>query len=82
MSSQSEPRVLLSREEISAAVTRLAAEIKRDYLNKHPLLIGILKDSFMFMADLVRRLDRLLEVEFVSGCPATVKVPRVQVRFG
>lgn len=62
MSSQSELRVLLSREEIAVAVTRLAAEIKRDYLNKHPLLIGILKDSFMFMAGLVRRLDLPLEV--------------------
>lgn len=61
MSSQSELRVLLSREEIAVAVTRLAAEIKRDYLNKHPLLIGILKGSFMFMAGLVRRLDLPLE---------------------
>ena len=65
MSSQSELRVLLSREEIAATVKRLAAEIKRDYLNKRPLLIGILKGSFMFMADLIRRLDLPLEVEFI-----------------
>jgi len=65
MSSQSEPCILLSREEIAAAVERLAAEIKRDYIATPPLLIGILKGSFMFMADLIRLLDLPLEVEFV-----------------
>ncbi len=65
MSSQLEPRILFSREEIEAAVKRLAAEIRKDYLGKRPLLIGILKGSFMFMADLIRLLDFPLEVEFV-----------------
>ena len=46
-------------------VERLAAEIRRDYQGKHPLLIGILKGSFMFMADLIRFLDFPLEVEFI-----------------
>jgi len=63
----SEPKlsVLFTRDEIEVAVNRLAAEIRRDYLTKHPILIGILKGSFMFMADLIRRLDFPLEVEFV-----------------
>jgi hypoxanthine phosphoribosyltransferase len=65
MSSQSEPQVLFSRQEIAAEVTRLAAEIKIDYQGKYPLLIGVLKGSFMFMADLVRLLDFPLEVEFI-----------------
>jgi len=46
-------------------VSTLAAEIKKDYQGKHPLLIGILKGSFMFMADLIRLLDFPLEVEFI-----------------
>jgi len=66
MNSQPEPRVLFSREEIAAAVKRLAVEIRKDYLGKHPILIGILKGSFMFMADLIRLLDLPLEVEFVG----------------
>ncbi len=65
MKSQPEPRILFSREEIEAAVKRLAAEIRQDYLGKSPVLVGILKGSFMFMADLVRLLDLPLEVEFV-----------------
>jgi len=65
MSSQPEPRILLSRQEVEATVNRLAAEISKDYQGKHPLLIGILKGSFMFMADLIRLLDFPLEVEFI-----------------
>ena len=65
MSSQSKPHILFRREEIEATVRRLAAEIKRDYQGKHPLLIGILKGSFMFMADLIRLLNFPLEVEFI-----------------
>ena len=72
MSLQPEPRVLLSRQEIEAAVNSLAAELNRDYHGKHPVLIGVLKGSFMFLADLVRRLNFPLEVEFVRlssyGC--------------
>ena len=65
MSAQAKPRVLYGREEIAAAVDRLAAEITRDYQGKNPILIGVLKGSFVFMADLVRRLDFPLEVEFM-----------------
>ncbi|MBA7481876.1 Hypoxanthine-guanine phosphoribosyltransferase [subsurface metagenome] len=65
MSSQPKPRILFRREEIEATVKRLAAEIRRDYQGKHPLLIGILKGSFMFMADLIRLLNFPLEVEFI-----------------
>jgi len=65
MSMQPEPHILFRREEIEATVKRLAAEIKKDYQDKHPLLIGILKGSFMFMADLIRLLNFPLEVEFI-----------------
>jgi hypoxanthine phosphoribosyltransferase len=62
-----EPKLglLFTRDEIAAAVRRLAAEISRDYRDKKPLLIGVLKGSFVFLADLVRQLDFPLEVEFV-----------------
>ena len=66
MNSQPELQILFSKAEIAAAVSRLAIEIKKDYQDKYPLLIGILKGSFMFMADLVRLLDFPLEVEFIQ----------------
>ncbi len=65
MSAQPKPHILFRREEIETTVKRLAAEIKEDYQGKHPLLIGILKGSFMFMADLIRFLNFPLEVEFI-----------------
>ncbi len=60
------PRVLFSQAEIEATVRRLAAELTRYYHNKHPVLVGILKGSFMFMADLIRLLDFPVEVEFIQ----------------
>ena len=65
MSAQFNPRILFDRYDIAATVNKLAAEITRDYQGKYPLLTGILKGSFMFMADLVRLLDFPLEVDFI-----------------
>ena len=62
----SQPKVLITSDEIRNAVTRLAGEIKRDYEGKQPLLVGVLKGSFVFMADLVRQLDLPLEVDFIT----------------
>ena len=57
--------ILFTKDEIATAVSRLAAEISRDYRDKHPLLIAVLKGSFVFLADLIRQLDFPLEIEFV-----------------
>ncbi len=65
MSSQPKLHILFTSKEIEARVKELAAEIKKDYHDKYPLLIGILKGSFLFMADLIRLLDFPLEVEFI-----------------
>ncbi len=59
------PQILIARRDIDKAVDRLAGEIARDYKGKNPLLIGILKGSFIFMADLVRSIAMPLEVTFV-----------------
>ena len=56
---------LYSREDIAAAVEKLANEIRRDYLGKRLVIVGILKGSFMFIADLIRQLNIPVEVEFV-----------------
>ena len=46
-------------------MVRLAQEIRRDYEDKNPLLVAILKGSFVFLADLIRLLGFPLEIEFV-----------------
>jgi hypoxanthine phosphoribosyltransferase len=79
-----QPKRLIIQGKINQAVANLAAEINRDYRGKQPLLIGILKGSFVFMADLVRRLDLPIEVDFVklssygSGTRTSGKVKVVQ----
>ncbi len=65
MSSQPKLTLLFTSDEIAATVKKLATEIRQDYRDKHPILIGVLKGSFIFMADLIRLLDFPLEVEFV-----------------
>jgi hypoxanthine phosphoribosyltransferase len=65
MNSQARLQVLVTKAEIAATIKRLASAITRDYREKNPLLLGILKGSFVFLADLVRQLDFPLEVEFV-----------------
>ena len=65
MDAELKPRVLYRRDEIAAAVQRLAGDIGRDYRGKCPLLIGVLKGSFMFMADLVRQLGIPLQMDFI-----------------
>jgi hypoxanthine phosphoribosyltransferase len=65
MSCQDKLSILYSREEIASKIKLLAQEIKRDYKDKNPILISILKGSFIFLADLIRELDFPLEVEFV-----------------
>jgi hypoxanthine phosphoribosyltransferase len=62
---QQQLKIIISRDEIAKAVNRLAREINRDYQGKHPLLVSVLRGSFMFTADLIRQLDLPLELDFV-----------------
>lgn len=62
--------VLFSRERVQAATKELGAQIARDYADQSPLIVPILKGSFIFAADLVRALDpcpQHMAVEFVSA---------------
>jgi hypoxanthine phosphoribosyltransferase len=66
MSSEVKLSVLFTAEQIDAAVKRLASEIRRDYADKNPILIAVLKGSFVFLADLVRELNFPLQIEFAQ----------------
>jgi hypoxanthine phosphoribosyltransferase len=61
----SHKKLIISREAIAARIKELAARISRDYADKNPLLVGILKGAFIFLADLTRALDFPVEVDFV-----------------
>ena len=55
----------ISKEEIELAVQKLASHINKDYQNKAIILVGVLKGSFIFLADLIRQLNMTVEVDFV-----------------
>ncbi len=56
---------LLDTATIEAKVSDLAADISRDYQGQDLLLVGVLCGSFVFLADLMRRICLPLQVEFV-----------------
>ena len=58
--------VLLSEEKLQARIAELGAVIARDYQGKPLKLVGVLKGSFMFMADLARAIDLPLKVDFIG----------------
>ena len=62
-----ELRSLMDTEEIAGIVDDLARQIRFDYEGKDLLLVGLLKGSFVFMADLVRALDMPVEVDFMAA---------------
>lgn len=59
-------RVLLSKQEIAEKVKQLGAQISRDYADKNPIIVCVLKGSFVFMADLVRAISVPCTVDFMS----------------
>ena len=59
-------KVLFSEEQLKSAVEKIAGEINRDYEGKEPVLIGILKGSVVFMADLMRRISVDCTTDFMS----------------
>ena len=48
--------VLFSEEQLAQRVAEIAAQIDKDYAGKEPLLVSVLRGSFVFMADLVRQI--------------------------
>ena len=58
--------VLFSEEELKNRVAELAAMIEKDYEGKEIMLIGVLRGSFVFMADLCRAIDLPCTLDFMS----------------
>jgi hypoxanthine phosphoribosyltransferase len=57
---------LISEEEISQRITKLGETITDKYRGKDLVVVGVLKGSFMFFADLIRAIDTDLSTDFVG----------------
>ncbi|HQX56661.1 MAG TPA: hypoxanthine phosphoribosyltransferase [Pyrinomonadaceae bacterium] len=58
--------VLFSAEQIIERVNEMGSEITRDYKGKDLVLVGVLKGSCVFLADLMRAIDLPLSIDFMS----------------
>lgn len=59
-------RVIVSETEVRQRVTELGARITEDYRDRRPLLVGVLKGAFVFMADLARAIELPVEFDFMA----------------
>ena len=58
--------VVVTADELQARIEALGKEIAADYAGRAPLLVGVLKGAFMFMADLARAIDLPVEFDFMA----------------
>ncbi|MBR0139182.1 MAG: hypoxanthine phosphoribosyltransferase [Firmicutes bacterium] len=58
--------ILITEEQLQKRVAEIGADITRDYKGEDVLLVGILKGSVPFMADLMRRIDLDVTIDFMS----------------
>ena len=67
LSSQHEIEILITEAEIAARTNNLARQISEHYKGTEQLVVvGLLRGSFIFIADLVRRLSLPVEVDFMT----------------
>ena len=75
-------KVLVTEEEIQKRIQELGDALYDQFHDKNPLFLGVLKGSFVFMADLVRACQVKSDVEFIAVSSyqnATVSSGRVQI---
>lgn len=74
-------KISVSKERIEELLTRLGAQITKDYENKEPLFIGLLKGCNPFMVDLLKHVDLYCELDYmdVSSYAGTKSTGNVRI---
>ncbi len=60
-------KVLISAEELDERLNEIATEINRDFCGEKIIVVGVLKGSFMFMSDLLKKIELDTEVYFLKA---------------
>ena len=73
--------VLITEEELRAKIKAVGRQISRDFADKDPLFVGVLKGCFIFMADLMRAVDIRCSMDFmaVSSYSGTTSTGAVKI---
>ena len=58
--------ILLDEQDIKDIVKKVGAEITRDYVDKNPLVIAVLRGAVVFMADIMRAIECPLSIDFMA----------------
>lgn len=58
--------ILLDKQDIKDIVKKVGAEITRDYADKNPLVIAVLRGAVVFMADIMRAIECPLSIDFMA----------------
>ena len=75
-------KVLVTEEELKTRIAELGEALYKKYEGRRPLFLGVLKGSFIFMADLMRSSQLMCDVEFIAVSSyqnGTVSSGRVQI---
>lgn len=73
--------VLFSADQIKKKIAALALKISEDFKGKNPLIIAVLKGSFVFCADLIRNLDPTFAVDFIALSSYSGSVSEGKIRL-
>ena len=75
-------KILVTEEELKTRIAELGQALYKKYEGRRPLFLGVLKGSFIFMADLMRSAQLMCDVEFIAVSSyqnGTVSSGRVQI---
>ncbi len=76
-------RIMISETDLADRVKELADEISKDYRGEEVIVLGVLKGCFVFMSDLVRKLDcdaRVYFMEISSYNDGTVSTGNINIK--
>ncbi len=73
--------VLISADELETKVAEMGKQISKDFADKEPIFVGVLKGCFIFMADLMRHVNIKCSMDFmaVSSYSGTTSTGAVKI---
>ncbi len=76
-------KILLTEEQLQKRIRELAAEVSRDYADKNPVFVGVLKGVVMFFGDFVKRVTVPCQIDFmcISSYAGTGSTGNMQLKM-
>ena len=57
--------ILLTEQQIQDRIAELGAELTKEYAGKNPVVVGVLKGVVVFYADMIRKIDCPIQIDFM-----------------